>query len=285
MAVAFFQSLGILLKFRPDCIAGFGGYGAFPVVLAACCLFFPTLIHEQNVIPGRANRILAGCVRRIAVTFTDGKKYFPAHKTVWTGYPQHIAIPLLSKEELLKKLNLFPGWKTILVLGGSQGSRKINQEFLETIPLLKQDLDFQVIHLTGVSDYEQVKSDYKNTGISYCIFPFFDRMEEAYHVSDCVIARSGAGVVSEIAMFGLPAVFIPYPFAGGHQTANAKVLSGAGRAVILEEKDLSPQRLKDAINKIFSISFSNETESAKLKNVYVSGASKRLAQEIVGLKR
>ena len=85
MAVALVQSLGLLRKFRPDCVAGFGGYGAFPVVLAACCLNVPSLIHEQNVFPGRSNRILARWVRKIAVTFAEGKKYFPDHKTVWTG--------------------------------------------------------------------------------------------------------------------------------------------------------------------------------------------------------
>ena len=185
----------------------------------------------------------------------------------------------------MKKFHLSPGRKTILILGGSQGSQRINRGFLDSVPLLKSGLDFQAIHITGENDFELMNSDYKNTGISYCIFPFFDRMEEAYRVSDCIVARSGAGVVSEAAMFGLPAVFIPYPFAGGHQRENARVLSDAGIAAILEEQDFSPQRLTDCVKGLLKVSSSNETIALKLKNIYVPDAAKRLAQEIVRLKQ
>lgn len=285
MIIAIGQSISLLRVFRPDYVVGFGGYGAFPVVLMAVVFRYPTLIHEQNVLPGRANRILSTFVRRIAVTFEESREYFPSLKTVLTGYPQHLAVPKASKKDLLKKFNLSADSFTILILGGSQGSQRINRAFLETIPLLKKELNFQVIHIIGERDDEQIKSEYRNAGICCCLFRFLDTMADAYHVSDVVIARSGAGVVSEIAMFGLPAILIPYPHAGGHQRENAKILSDGGAAVLIDERGLLAQKLKDEILKISKNPNAKEIAFTKLNTVYIPDAAKRLAEEILRLKK
>jgi UDP-N-acetylglucosamine--N-acetylmuramyl-(pentapeptide) pyrophosphoryl-undecaprenol N-acetylglucosamine transferase len=247
MVTAVFRALGSLRRFQPDVVCGFGGYGAFPAVLAAVVLRCPTLIHEQNVVPGLANRILAGVVDKIAVSFEKSRKYFNPRKTVLTGYPSSIPPQDIDRASVFKEFGLREGRATILVFGGSQGSGHINKTFVETARALKEKLDFQVVHLSGDRDYLYLRDRYNEMGIPVALFKFLDKMDMAYRAADLVVARSGAGTVTEIAKFQLPAVFIPYPHARGHQKENALVLCGAGPARLIEDKDLSSAKLTDVI--------------------------------------
>ncbi|MCR4337952.1 MAG: UDP-N-acetylglucosamine--N-acetylmuramyl-(pentapeptide) pyrophosphoryl-undecaprenol N-acetylglucosamine transferase, partial [Candidatus Omnitrophica bacterium] len=152
LSKSFFSSLKLLKEIQPDVVIGFGGYGSFPIVVSGILLNFPTMIHEQNVIPGRANRILAPGVKRIAISFEETQKYFPAQKTVWTGCPCRLANTQLNRSSILKEFGLSEHKKTILVLGGSQGSQRINQAFMDVSYLLKDEIPLQVIHLSGERD-------------------------------------------------------------------------------------------------------------------------------------
>lgn len=272
-----------LRAYAPDVVAGFGGYGAFPVVLAAVFLRYPTLIHEQNVVPGRANKVLSPFVRRITLSFPQTRRYFPGAKTVLTGCPSRTPGEGLDKREALRRFHLQEGWKTILVFGGSQGSHRINAEFMETARRLKREIDFQVIHICGDKDEQRIREDYQRLGIPFAVFTFLDDMESAYKAADMVIARAGAVSVTEIARFRKPAVFIPYPYAGGHQRKNAEVLSSAGLAVLMDEKDLCAEGLQKAVVSMLAHPPEDAAWTKILGQVIFEDAAGRLAGEITVL--
>ncbi len=248
MARAFGRSLRILNELKPDAVCGFGGYGAFAVVLAAVTSKVPAMIHEQNVIPGRANKLLSGLVRRVAVSFKCSEQFFGPRKTVWTGCPCRDLRVTASRESLLREFGLSAGKITILVLGGSQGSQRINEIFAQAAGDLKNDLAFQVLHLAGGGKNAALLAErYRSLGIPCRVFDFLDEMEKAYAVADLAVARAGALTVNEIARSRLPAILVPYPYAGGHQKANAQVLADLGMARLVEEKDLGPGSLREAV--------------------------------------
>ncbi len=283
MLKALEESFQILKNLKPDCVCGFGGYGAFPVLGAAFLLRCPTMIHEQNVVPGRANRILSLGVGKIAITFKESQRYFPSLRTVWTGCPTHAQQSPLAKKDLLSQFGLDENKLTILVLGGSQGSRRINAEFVEAMPLLKKHLDFQVIHISGRNDYTKLRDFYAHGAVPFSLFDFLEDIGSAYQAADLAVARAGALTVLEIVQFQLPAILIPYPFAGGHQKDNARILSEISRAKIIEEKDLNPQVLAEEIHDLWAGRFNRPEISPRVKGIVTLKADVRLAQEIVSL--
>jgi len=172
------------------------------------------------------------------------------------------------------------GKTTILVFGGSQGSRRINEAFLGAIQELKEDLDLQVIHISGKGNLKPLEEQYHKLGIPFALFEFLDKMEEAYLVADLVISRSGAVTVSEIASFRLPAIFIPYPHAQGHQKANASVLCDLKLARLIEDAELSQAALALAIREMISSAINVIVQTARM-----SDGSRRVIQiaEVLGM--
>ena len=247
MLRATFDAFRILLKIKPNVVIGFGGYGAFPIVVAAGILRLPTLFHEQNVVPGRANKILAFFVARIAVSFERSQKYFPKNKTILTGCPSHPTASALPAEEIFSKFGLQNDRTTIFVLGGSQGSHRINMEFMGVMNNLRLMRKLQVIHVCGKEDYVALRAQYAEMGVQVSLHEFLKEIHLAYTIADLVIARAGALTVTEIALAQRPAILIPYPHAQNHQKENALVLADAGVAKVLEEKDLAQTSLRQAI--------------------------------------
>lgn len=284
MIKAICQSFRVLRNFKPDVVCGFGGYGSFPIVFAAALLRYSTLIHEQNVMPGRANAFLARFVSKIALSFKRTQQYFPARKVVLTGCPCHTQDQFFLKEELFDKFHLNRDKFTILVFGGSQGSHRINHEFMQAVRLLKDRLEFQAIHITGGKDYEYFQDCYKDMDCSVSLFDFLNEIQEAYSLADLVISRAGAATVTEIANFAVPSILIPYPFAKGHQKANASVLRDANIADVIEEEDLSSDKLKDAILNFYEKRITHQQIKERLKGLFVSDATTHLVQEITGGK-
>jgi len=275
------RSFCFLRRWRPDLVVGFGGYGAFPVVWAAVILRCPTMIHEQNVVPGRANALLACFVNKVAVSFKESFPYVRGDKMVLTGCPCHVTKKEEDRAEVLKAFRLKEDRPTLLVFGGSQGSQRVNREVVQAVGLLKKELDFQVIHATGKNDYARMEQAYKELGITVALFEFLDKIDLAYSVADVVISRAGAVTVSEIALFQRPAILIPYPYAGGHQIENARVLSAAGVADVIEEKDLSPERLKNSIVKWLKSRGDLARIQQRLGDISIPDAAERLAREAV----
>ena len=283
MMRAISQSYRSLKAFRPNAVLGFGGYGAFPVVFVAVLLKYPTMIHEPNVIPGKANAVLAKWVRKVAISFEKSTDYFNPRKTVFTGCPCHLPNGTTDRAAVLRAFHLKENKRTILVFGGSQGSQRINVVFLEAIRDLKGEVDAQVIHISGKDGYEDLRQQYDKLGIPFALFEFLDKMEEAYCVADLVVARSGAATVSEIAGFRLPAIFIPYPHADGHQKANASVLCDRQLARLIDDKELTKSALSKTIKEMIKGHGDNLARKGVFDGICVPDAAQRLAREAVQL--
>lgn len=260
------QSLKVLLRFRPDIVVGFGGYASFFLVFFAWIFRIKTIIHEQNVTPGRANCILAYFAKKIAIGFAKTKDYFGINsfKVRFTGNPLKPGLVRIEKSQAYEFLGLHSNKFTILVMGGSQGAHRINTAFLKAVSLVKDKSGFEIIHLCGQKDRSFLSNSYKDLGIRARIFSFFGPMEYVYSAVDIVISRAGAASINEIAFFGLPSILIPYPYVGGHQIKNACYLCENNAAILIEEKNLHPEGLKDRILELF-----NNTSLQKLisKNI------------------
>lgn len=248
------ESIAILLKFKPDIVVGFGSLACIPMLIFAWAFRIKTLIHEQNVIPGRANRFLGLFSDRIAVSFAETKDYFEKYKrkVVFTGNPIRKELVRIDKDKALNFFGFSEDKFTILIMGGSQGSHRINQEFLRAISTMSDKLGFQVIHLAGRRDYDLLQYSYKDLNINSRLFSFFQSMEYAYSASDLVISRAGASTIAEIIFFGLPAIIIPYPFAYKHQMANAGALEKIGSAIIIKDNELDGDILRQIIESLIN---------------------------------
>lgn len=234
------KSLTLLIKFHPDVVVGFGSIVTIPVILSAWLFRMKTLIHEQNLIPGRANRLLAGFSDKIAVSFYATRNYLDKHraKIVFTGNPLRGELKKIPKSKALDFFGFNQDKFTILVMGGSQGSRSINTGFLNASSKFADKSKYQVIHLSGLKDYDTLNQGYKKLNINYKLFGFLNEMEYAYSASDLVISRAGATSIAEIIYFELPAVLLPYPFAYEHQLKNAEVLEENGCAIVIAAQQL-----------------------------------------------
>lgn len=241
------KSFQILGEFRPDVLIGAGGYTSAGVLVAGRMRGIPIVIHEQNSIPGRTNRILARLANRVCVTFDESLGYFPKGKSVITGLPVRQAIVEgMDVRAARQSLQLDPEKFTVLVIGGSQGARRINDAVLEAVPSLI-DADLQVLHLVGSKNYGDVVSR-KPDIAGYVSAPYMDDMAAAYSAADLVVSRSGASTIAEITVRGLPSVLIPYPFAhAGHQLRNAEAVAKVGAAVVIEESALTASSLVQTI--------------------------------------
>jgi UDP-N-acetylglucosamine--N-acetylmuramyl-(pentapeptide) pyrophosphoryl-undecaprenol N-acetylglucosamine transferase len=284
MIEAVIQSKGALQQIQPDKVIGFGGYSSFAAVSAAQFLNIPTMIHEQNVVPGKANRLLTKFVKKVAISFAETKAHIKAKNIVWTGCPCHQSPSKEPKETLYQKFGLDPSKKTILVLGGSQGSQKINEVFFHSISsLIQQGASLQAIHMTGKSEYVVYQQKYQEAALSVKVFEFISPIEEAYSLSDVVVARAGAACVFELGAFAIPSVLIPYPLADGHQKYNAQVLERLGLAKIIEQKDLTSLSLKEAIQGLLSYDFDRNAWRNKTASSFKTAPALELAQAVESL--
>ena len=249
--------------------------------MAGALMRCPVLIHEQNVVPGKANALLSKIVKKVAISFEGSRRYLNPAKVVWTGCPcHHSAIP--SKSEGLLAFGLEENKKTIVLIGGSQGSRRLNEIFFE----LMKDLSlsgFQAIHMTGPKDFLLYEARYKKEGLPVKAYAFINNISQAYAAADIIIARAGAATVSELGLLGLAAVLVPYPFAGNHQKYNADVLADKGAALIVEQKDLTKSSLKEAVIRMLSSNFSREDILTKTRGLFETDAALQLALVVEGL--
>jgi len=239
----------ILSQEKPDIVMSFGSYVALPVVIAAWILGIPSITHEQTVKGGLANKIISYFAKKIALSWPDSLALFPKEKCVITGNPVRSEILNVKK----KRTNL----PMIFITGGNQGAHSINEVVLEIVePLLEK---YEVTHQTGSAerfrDYEMVQARVltlpKRLQRRYTCAKWFNSAEVAdiYAKASLVVGRSGANTVSEVAVLGLPSLFIPLPWAGGgEQVKNAEMLENLGAAIVLPQDRLTPKRLLSAIN-------------------------------------
>jgi UDP-N-acetylglucosamine--N-acetylmuramyl-(pentapeptide) pyrophosphoryl-undecaprenol N-acetylglucosamine transferase len=246
------QSLKLIFGFRPDIVIGFGGLESIPLLFFAWIFRLKTLIHEQNVLPGRANRLLAKFVDKVAISFIETKNYlkiFP-DKIVLTGNPVLERLKPVTKKEALEFFGFNENKFTILALGGSQGSHSINSAFLGAVVSLEKNYKIQVIHISGAADYDFLSARYNGLSsiVKTKIFSFLKEMQYAYSACDLAVTRAGATTIAELLLFRVPAVIIPYPYAYNHQLENAKIIEKIGAAVVIEDNEAMNMKLKNILD-------------------------------------
>ena len=237
LLVAFAQSLGILMRFKPKAVTGFGGYISFPGGMMAVLLGKPLLLHEQNAIAGMANKVLAKVADRVLTAFPE-----TLAGAEWCGNPvrkEIVALPAPAARYALRS-----GPLKLLVIGGSLGAQALNETLPRALALLPAGARPVVIHQAGAKNIDALKKSYATAGVVAEAVAFIDDMAAAYADADLVICRAGAMTVSEVACAGVAALFVPYPFAvDDHQTANATFLSDQGAALLVQQRELTPQSL------------------------------------------
>jgi UDP-N-acetylglucosamine--N-acetylmuramyl-(pentapeptide) pyrophosphoryl-undecaprenol N-acetylglucosamine transferase len=241
-----------------DVVLGMGGYVSVPVALAALRARRPLVLHEQNAVPGLANRILARPARSVALAFAAATRGFPGRaRTVVTGNPvreEILAVPgdreRLAKEAV-DELELDASLRTVVVFGGSQGALHVNRAVADAARRLSRE-DVQLLVLAGAAHAEAVRSTIVGSGrIPVRVLPFLERMELAYALADLVVGRAGATTVAEVSVCGIASLLIPYPYATGrHQEANARALQRAGGAALLLDEDLDGAVLAERIGEM-----------------------------------
>lgn len=276
------KSIKLLFEYKPDAVVGFGGYASYPVCKYAAVMGKPLFLHEQNCEAGLANRILALFARRVAVSFKETEKAF-GKKAVFTGNPIRKKLLSVKREDAQKFYKFNPGKFTILILGGSQGSQKINMVIGDMIGLLSGEEKDQinVIHIAGIRNVDDVRKKYEGSGIDGCVCDFVEDIGYAYAMVDLIVSRAGATVLYEVAALGIPSIMIPYRFAGGHQYHNAAALEKAGGTVIMDELGLTPRMLKDKIFELKDDKTKLRMMSEAAKKFSVPDAAKRLADCIL----
>jgi len=285
---AIFKSYKLIKKIKPDIVFGTGGYVTGPVLIGAFLGKIPTVIHEQNIYPGITNKILSFFVTKIAVTNIDAKKYFNKRvraKIVQTGNPIRKKIVQTDRITGLKNLKLSMNKKTLLIMGGSQGSETINNAFSNTAARLLKDNNLQVIIITGKDNYDSFinKNKYviENNSKSLKVLPYLNNIEWAYAAADLIIYRAGATGLAEITGCGLPAILVPYPYsAEDHQKYNAEFMERSGAAIMVEDNKLTGDKLNSIINNIIFDDNKLREMSKKCKKLANLNASEKIVDII-----
>jgi UDP-N-acetylglucosamine--N-acetylmuramyl-(pentapeptide) pyrophosphoryl-undecaprenol N-acetylglucosamine transferase len=264
---AFFASRAVLRRFRPDLVIGVGGYASGPLVLTAALLGYPTAIQEQNSRPGFTNRVLGRFVRRIFVAFDDARGSFAVRKTLLCGNPvrRRFVAPLASVVSLpspsgehappsvATAVSAKPvaGSPSVLILGGSQGARAVNDLVIgAAVALAAAQRLPRVVHQTGATDEVRVRQQYADHQLAdrVEIVSFIDDMPAALGTATLVVARAGALTLAELAIVGRPAILIPLPTAADdHQTLNASEFARAGAAIVADQRHTTPEALAGLI--------------------------------------
>lgn len=283
----------IIEKFKPDLVLGTGGYICGPVFSAAFSLNIPTMLHESNAYPGKAVKMLSKNVDVILVGFEETKnKLTDAKKVVVTGTPTKIKKLNINeniKRDILKKIGVKSDLPIVLIFGGSQGAQVINQAVCELIKNKKND-KYQIIWSTGPKQYDIIKEEFEKNGISINnlknvkVLPYIYNMEELINISDLLVCRSGAMTITEIAIVGKPAIFIPLPSrSANRQEDNAKVLEKIGAAKMIFNNDLNESKLAESIDEVIDKD-SELKEMGRLANsIAPVNVEEKIYQEIVNL--
>lgn len=249
-----YDSSRLLKRLRPDAVIGVGGYASFGPVLAGHLMSIPTVITEQNSVPGLANRLLGRVADAICVTYHESFSFFPKDRTFITGNPIRAGILSGSREAAYDLFGLERNKFTIFVFGGSSGALRINGAICGSFNALN-DLkgDIQFLHQTGKTNYETVRETYRKWGFRGTVTAFIHQMPEAYAVSDLVISRAGATTLAELTAVGRPAILIPYPYAAGrHQELNAQRLSEMGAVRVIFDHELDGAIMAKNIRDLYS---------------------------------
>ncbi|MES2632324.1 MAG: undecaprenyldiphospho-muramoylpentapeptide beta-N-acetylglucosaminyltransferase [Pseudomonadota bacterium] len=238
---AFWQSIQVVRRVKPDVVIGLGGYITFPAGLMSVLLGKPLVLHEQNSVAGMANRILAGIADRVFTAFPNVMK-----KATWVGNP--LRAGFLEQPGPQERMASRTGALRVLVVGGSLGAKALNDVVPKAIALIPAGQRPTVVHQSGAKQIDELRANYAAAGVDAELTPFIDDTARAFADADLIVCRAGASTVTEIAAVGAAAVYVPFPFAvDDHQTTNAKFLVDAGGGWLVQQSELTAQGLADLI--------------------------------------
>lgn len=241
----------IIQEFRADAVLGMGGFTSLPPILAGKKLGLKTFVHDSNALPGKANRLASRFCNQVFIGMEDARPYFPQHQPLLTGTPVRREIrELPSREIAAKHFGLDPAKPCLIIMGGSQGAKKLNDLIFEASSQFPENL--QILHIAGSNDFSRLQEK-PLPHPNYKLLGFCSAMAEAYAAADLILTRSGASSLTEIANAKLPSLLVPFPFAADdHQTKNAEQFSRVGAAELLPEASLTASLLAEKINTLFA---------------------------------
>jgi UDP-N-acetylglucosamine--N-acetylmuramyl-(pentapeptide) pyrophosphoryl-undecaprenol N-acetylglucosamine transferase len=278
---ALLEAKRIMRRFNPDLVFGVGGYVTGPVLLAARLSGIPVCIHEQNSVPGLANKLLAKIANRIFLSLPC-RYPFPERRTTLTGNPvrREIIAAAATRAASGKKE------VTLLILGGSQGAHRVNSLAVEAAAVLIREYGgrIAVIHQTGTADETEVRSGYQRIGIPAEVQPFFQDMAGLYSRADLVVSRAGATTLAELSVMGLPALLVPYPYAADdHQRTNALYYQDGGGARMVTESELTGEKLAGEISELLNNPELLQRMSARMRSMGKPGATDTIIDACLAL--
>ncbi|HWR57476.1 MAG TPA: undecaprenyldiphospho-muramoylpentapeptide beta-N-acetylglucosaminyltransferase [Thermodesulfovibrionales bacterium] len=287
MSMSMVDSFRLLRDIRPDALIGLGGYASFGPALVGSLKSIPTVIMEQNAVPGLANRLLGKIVDIVCVTYHESMSYFPKNKTYITGNPVRKGIVAAKKDEAYEIFGLEKGRFTIFIFGGSSGARKINSALCGAFTYLHDIRDkIQFLHQTGKNDLETVRDTYRKWEFKGTVAAFIHQMPEAYAAADLVISRAGATTLAELTAVGRPAILVPYPFAAGnHQEFNAQRLAEIGAARVILDHELDSETLSRNIRDLYEKTELRSEMQRSSKSLGKPEAAQRVMEIVMSLVR
>jgi UDP-N-acetylglucosamine--N-acetylmuramyl-(pentapeptide) pyrophosphoryl-undecaprenol N-acetylglucosamine transferase len=285
LLVSLIQSRGILKRERPGVVVGTGGYVCGPPVYMASRMGIPTIIQEQNSYPGVTTRLLAGRADTVFLTFDQSKEYLAGAKNLRVaGNPVRSSVGTISREQGAAMFGLNPSMPTLLVFGGSLGAASINAGLLAIVRELAAK-ELQIIWQTGKTGSGDILESVRALAIGHRVkvMPFIDRMEYAFGASDLAVCRSGATTLAELALAGLPAILVPYPFAAAdHQTRNAMAVVEAGGAELCRDREIGTH-LHRLITELVSDPERRARMAGCMKSMAKPDAAAEIATEVLRL--
>jgi UDP-N-acetylglucosamine--N-acetylmuramyl-(pentapeptide) pyrophosphoryl-undecaprenol N-acetylglucosamine transferase len=281
-AAAVFRALGALRDFRPHVVVGTGGYASAAAVVAAVLLRIPRVLQEQNSVPGLVNRRLARVATLVLLSYETSRAWMgSAGRVAVVGNPLRAMSPR-DRDEAARRFELDPRRTTLFVIGGSRGARSLNEAAVEAAPALLEDRDVQLLLSTGTRDYDDIHKRLPDEPGRVSVCAYIDDIEAAYSLADVAVARAGASSVFELAAFGVASIFVPYPHAADdHQRRNVEELSRRGAAVVVDDPDLSGERLAREATALLSDRGRREAMSRAMREWAPTDAARRAAKEIL----
>ncbi len=282
LAVGLCQSALLLLRFRPQVVIGTGGYVSVPPVAMASLLRVPTVIHEQNSVPGRANRLLSRWASAVAATFVDSVPAFAAKEVRVVGNPVRAelradALAARDTAEARQTFDLHPDRLTVLVVGGSQGARALTDATLDALAQLPAD-GVQVLLMTGAADADAARQRAAGAAVHCEVRAFIEDMAAAYVAADIVVCRAGASTLAEVTGAGLPAILVPYPYAmDNHQHKNAQILVRSGAADLMPQAELTGATFATRVQALLDDPAHRHAMATASRQAAMPGAAEALA--------
>jgi len=279
MALGAVQCMGLMRRFRPDVVIGFGGYTSFPPLLAALPLGIPRVLLEQNVLPGRTNRLLARLVTEVHSQWEESQAHFaPKVRFRHSGNPVRRAVLDSASQRDAEA-------RCLLVMGGSQGSEAINRLMLGAAAQLGQEVpDLEIIHLAGPSYVDELRTAYQGAGLKAEVHDYLDDMASAYRKAKLCVCRAGGTTIAELMALGVPAILIPYPYAAeDHQTLNARAVEDRGAGICLQERDTTSEALAQVLCRLFREPAELDALHTGTRALAVPDANERILQALSAL--